>query len=171
MGRIVAPFGVQGWVKVEPYTEAPQNLCGYQRWWIAAAGAWQDVEIEQSRAQNGMVVAKLAGCEDRDAAAGFKGRDVAVARAELPEAKANEFYWSDLIGLNVRNMQAQELGSVTSVIGTGANDVLVVQAGEHASESGAYGSARERLIPFIANVVKNVDLAGGVIEVEWGEDY
>jgi 16S rRNA processing protein RimM len=105
------------------------------------------------------VVAKLDGCDDRDAAAALRGRTIAVPRDALPGAQSGEYYWTDLIGLAVVNESAQLLGRITGILQTGANDVLVV-AGE-----------RERLIPFIAAVVREIDISAGVMRVEWGADY
>jgi 16S rRNA processing protein RimM len=104
-------------------------------------------------------VAQLLGCEDRDAATALRGKEVAVPRAALPAAKENEFYWADLFGLKVVNVVGEELGVVVRIFETGANDVLVVR-GE-----------RERLIPFVAAVIQKVDLASGIIRVDWGADY
>lgn len=159
MGRITAPFGIKGWVKLRPFTAAPENLLAYTRWWIGNEASWQECRIEQAQVQSASVVAKLAGCDDRDAAMLYRGREIAVARAALPEPDENEFYWADLIGLTVVNVDGFSFGAVSEVLETGANDVLVVQ-GE-----------RERLIPFTEQVVKHVDMIGRVIRVDWGVDY
>ena len=159
MGRISAPFGIKGWIKLQPFTAAPENLQAYSHWWIGASGQWQKYRVEGMQVHSAAVVVKLAGCEDRNAAALFRGREIAVPRDALPDTAANEFYWSDLIGLKVVNAENEDLGTVSEVFATGANDVLVVQGD------------RERLIPFTAEVVKQVELAGGVIRVDWGRDY
>jgi 16S rRNA processing protein RimM len=159
MGRITAPFGVKGWVKVQPFTGAPESLLAYPQWWIGRNGGWRECRVEEAKVQSGIVVAKLAGSDDRDAAAFYRGFEIAVPREAFPEPAANEFYWADLVGLQVENAEGVDLGKVSEVFETGANDVLVVQ-GE-----------RERLIPFTAQVVKQVDVAGGVIRVEWEPDY
>ena len=159
MGRITAPFGIKGWLKLQPFTAAPENLQAYSHWWIGSAGQWQKYRVEGMEVHSASAVVKLAGCEDRDAAGRFRGREVAVPREALPETGANEFYWSDLVGLKVVNAENEDLGTVSEVFATGANDVLVVQ-GE-----------RERLIPFTEEVVKQVELANGVIRVDWGRDY
>ncbi|HUP95483.1 MAG TPA: ribosome maturation factor RimM [Burkholderiales bacterium] len=159
MGQITAPFGIKGWIKLQPFTAAPENLQAYSHWWIGSEGAWQEYRVEGMQVNSAAVVVKLAGCEDRDAAALFRGREIAVPRDALPETAANEFYWSDLVGLKVVNAENEDLGTVSEVFATGANDVLVVQGD------------RERLIPFTEEVVKRVDLAGGVIRVDWGRDY
>ncbi len=159
MGRITAPFGVKGWVKVHPLTEAAKNLLAYPRWWVRRGAEWQEFEVAEARVQSKGVVVRLAGCEERDAAARFRGSEIAVPRAQLPQAGPGEYYWADLLGMSVVNGEAQELGSIVDILQTGANDVLVVQ-GE-----------RERLIPFIANVVREVDADAGVLRVDWGADY
>ena len=159
MGRILAPFGVKGWVKVQPNTAATRNLLAYQTWWVGREGDWREIAVAEARVQGRAVVARLESCDDRDAAAAFRGKSVAVPRAALPRAQSGEYYWADLIGLAVVNGDAQAFGRITGVLQTGANDVLVV-AGE-----------RERLIPFIAEVIREVDVAAGVVRVDWGADY
>jgi 16S rRNA processing protein RimM len=159
MGRVSGPFGVKGWVKLQPFTEAPENLLAYPTWWLGSEGRWQQSRIEEGHVQGGSIVAKIAGCEDRNAAALYRGKEVAVPRNAFPGTAANEFYWTDLVGLKVVNEQGEDLGEVRAVLETGANDVLVVQ-GE-----------RERLIPFTELVVKEVDVAGGAMRVDWSSDY
>jgi 16S rRNA processing protein RimM len=159
MGRIAAPYGVKGWIKVQPLTAEPRSLLDYQTWWIGGEGGWHEHALACGRTHGGTVLARLEGCDDREAAADLKGRTIAVPRAALPAARADEFYWADLIGLRVVNAGEQDLGRVTAVMRTGANDVLVV------------GEGRERLIPFIALVIRDVDPGAGVIRVDWGADY
>jgi 16S rRNA processing protein RimM len=160
MGRITAPFGIKGWVKVQPLTAAARNLLAYPRWWLGRGAEWQEYEVAEGKAHSEkLVVARLAGCGDRNAAAGFRGSDIAVPRSQLPEARPGEYYWADLIGLAVVNTELQELGSIVGVMQTGANDVLVVQGG------------RERLIPFIAQVIREVDPVARVVRVDWDADY
>jgi len=159
LGRIAAPYGVQGWVRVHPYTAPGGNLLRYRSWWLGRAGKWEEREVLQSRVHGSTVVGQLVGCDDRDAAARLRGHDVAVPRSALPAAQENEFYWTDLLGLNVVSAAGESLGRVVRILETGANDVLVVQ-GE-----------REHLIPFVAVVVNAVDLENGVIRVSWEADY
>ena len=127
MGRIVAPYGIFGWVKILPDTEAIDGLFDYDTWWIGRDNSWQACEIETAKLHNDVIVAKLVGVDDRDAALRCKGQQVAVPRDQLPPAKADEYYWSDLIGVNVKNKQDIDFGKITDVFETGANDVLVVQ--------------------------------------------
>ena len=160
MGRIIAPFGVKGWVKVQPLTAAARNLLAYPRWWVGRGADWQEYEVAEAGVHSTKaVIARLAGCEERDAAARFRGNDIAVPRSQLPPVQPGEHYWADLLGLRVVNGESRELGSIVRILQTGANDVLVVQ-GE-----------RERLIPFIGDVILEVDQGGGVMRVNWSADY
>jgi 16S rRNA processing protein RimM len=167
MGRVTAPFGVKGWIKIYTLTAQPANLCDYPVWWLRHAGDWREMNVVAARLHSNTLVAQLAGIESREAAAALKGLEIGVPRSQLPAAGSNEFYWADLIGLKVVNMEQHELGRVARIVQTGANDVLVV-----ASESGEErGNKRELLVPFIADAIKAVDVAAGVIAVDWGRDY
>ena len=166
MGRISAPFGVKGWVKVQPLVAGgAANLKQYPTWFVEeAGGSWRQTRVEASEVHGDHVSAKLEGCSDRDAAALLKGKVIAVPREAFPAAKAGEYYWADLIGLKVVNKAGQQFGAVAAMMETGANDVMVVRLGEGIE-------AEERLIPFLASVIQVVDVAGGVIEVDWELDY
>lgn len=164
VGSIGAPYGVRGWVKVHSYTEAPANILGYEPWYLRAANKpdapWQTAEVEDAKEHGKGIVAKFADCDDRDAAALMRGTDIAIHRDQLPPAEEGEYYWVDLVGLRVVTLDGTDLGSVDHLMETGANDVLVVK-GE-----------RERLIPFVMDViVQDVDLASGVIRVDWDADF
>jgi 16S rRNA processing protein RimM len=159
MGRIVAPYGVLGWVKIQPFTEALNGLFDYERWWVSESAGWRECAVEEARIHGKVLVAKFSGCDGRDAAFALRGKDIAVERADMPHAGEGEYYWSDLIGLDVRNLQQEELGKITDVFATGANDVLVVQ-GE-----------RERLIPFAGRIVQEVDLSAARMIVDWDASF
>ncbi len=160
MGRVAAPFGVKGWVKIVPFTAAPATLARYRRLWIGRRDEWREVAVEEAAVHGATVVARLAGCGDRDAAARLKGAELAVPRAALPAAAPGEFYWADLVGLDVVNGAGEPLGQVRELFSTGANDVMRVGEGKG-----------ERLLPFVATVVKKVDLAARRIEVDWKLDW
>ncbi|HDP89773.1 MAG TPA: ribosome maturation factor RimM [Thioalkalivibrio sp.] len=160
VGRISGVFGVQGWVKVYSDTDPRDNIVHYPRWYLKRGGEWQSVEVEGGRLQGKAVVAKLKGVDDRDAALLLRGVQIAIDRDELDELEAGEYYWDDLIGLQVVTLDGVELGRVERLLETGANDVLVV-AGE-----------RERLIPYIREqVIAAVDLDAGEIRVDWDPDF
>ena len=159
MGRVVGPFGLKGWLKVQVFTETPGGLLEHSRWWLGRSGKWDQKQVEESAEHGRVVVAKLVGCDEREAAAALKGWEVAVPRSELPATGDGEYYWSDLLGLRVTNVRNEELGRVRTLLETGANQVLVVD-GE-----------RERLIPFVSVVVVSVDLARGELVVDWEADF
>lgn len=159
MGQVGVPFGVRGWIKVHAYTETSDSLRDYPIWWLGRHGQWREFEVLDSAEHSKALVAHLAGCDDRDAAAALRGSEIAVPRESLPATADNEYYWADLIGLRVVNSEGQVLGCVTGLLETGANDVLVVQGEE------------QRLIPFIASVVLSVDATAGLITVDWGVDW
>ena len=161
MGHVSAPFGVRGWVKVQPYTGTQEALLDFPAWWLGSEekGEWRRLEVAEASPHGKGLVARLEGCADRDAAARFQGLQVAVPRSLLPRNRAGEFYQGDLLGLAVVNRQAQNLGTVSALLETGASPVLVVR-GE-----------RERLLPFVPPVILEVDLEAGRIVVDWGADY
>jgi 16S rRNA processing protein RimM len=159
MGRIAAPYGVKGWVKIQTFTETLDSLLDYPAWQIGNNGQWRNAQVEEASVHGEFLVAKLKECNDRDAAFALRGQEIAVFRDELPEPEDNEYYWEDLIGLSVVNREGIKLGQVVKLLETGAHDVLVVE-GE-----------KEHLIPFVEVYVLNVDLAQGRIEVDWQPDY
>jgi 16S rRNA processing protein RimM len=159
LGRLSGVFGVKGWLKVQSYTEPRDNIVRFGIWTLRGKGAERAFEVEDGRAHAGNVVAKLRGIDDPDRAREWVGAEVVVERERLPEAGADEFYWTDLEGLEVRTIAGVTLGRVKSLLATGANDVLVLTG------------TPERLIPFVVGqVVKQVDLAGGLIVVDWSQD-
>jgi 16S rRNA processing protein RimM len=159
MGRIAAPYGVNGWIRARAYTEDPQALLDFPGWWLIRDGEARSLALEEGRTHGDMLIAKLAGISDRSAAQQLVGADIAVPRAAFPAPAEDEYYWADLIGCEVINARGQPLGNVAQLIGTGANDVLVVK-GE-----------RECLLPFIHQVVREVDLESRRITVDWEADY
>ena len=173
MGRVVAPYGVFGWLKVVPDTEAFDGLFDYDTWWLGKGDDWREYTVETAKVHNDVLVVKLVGIDDRDAAFACKSKQVAIPRAQLPAPDEDEYYWSDLVGVSVKNQQEVDLGVITDVFETGANDVLAVQKTVVPAETDKNNKAQvvERLIPFIANVVLNVDLATKTMLVDWDENF
>lgn len=159
IGKIVGLFGVRGWVKVHAYTRERTDVMNYPVWLIAVGDGWTEHEVSDIKPHGPGLIAQLAGFDDRDAAQRLVGADIAIRRTELPALADGEFYWADLEGLAVVNRAGVELGHVSHLFETGANDVMVVR-GE-----------RERLIPYIDGVVESVDLAQGRILVDWDADF
>jgi len=161
MGRIAAAHGIQGWVKIQPFTEYLDSLLDYRTWWIGHEhGPWREVKVKQCEVHNKTLAAQLPDCPDRNAAEKLKGLLVAVQRSSLPKQDADEYYWSDLIGLAVVNEAGVSFGTVANLLETGANDVLCV-----------HGDSGEILIPFVASAIKQVDLKNRIIHVDWSADY
>lgn len=159
LGRVSAPFGVRGWVKIQLFTQHPEHLLERSSWSLGRGDEWQEFEVIEAQAHGNSLIAQLAGIEGREAAAQLKGMQVAVERASLPPAEENEFYWADLIGLAVRNRQGEVYGEIAAMLATGANDVMVVRG------------ARERLIPFVGHVVDSIDLKARSVIVDWPADF
>lgn len=156
VGQIAGVHGVKGWVKVFSYTQPMENILEYSPWQICLHGQWQSRKVLDGRRQGKGLVARLEGLDDRDAARGYIGADVAVLREQLPSPEPGEYYWTDLIGLEVVNEDGFVFGLVDHLFATGANDVLVVRGD------------KEYLIPFVqGQVIKSVDLAQRVMRVDW----
>ena len=167
MGRIVAPYGVFGWLKVLPETEVFDGLLDYKSWFIGKVDVWQEYSVAESKLHNEVLAVKLNGIDDRDAAFACKGKQVAVPKSSLPKLKHNEYYWSDLIGLSVKNQQATEFGLITDVFATGANDVIIVNGDNLAINN----IQRERLIPFTPQVIIAVDIKAKTMLVDWDAEF
>ena len=159
IGRVSGLYGIKGWVKVHSYTRLREGILDYKRWKLKVGNDWREFELLEGRMQAGGVVARLQGIEDRDGASVLVGADIAIARSQLPKLKRGEIYWADLEGLKVVNLEGVEFGTVSYLFETGANDVMVVQ-GE-----------RERLIPYIADAIREVDLKAGIVRVDWDKDF
>jgi 16S rRNA processing protein RimM len=163
LGRIVAPYGVRGWVKIHPFGDDPGSWRKMAQWWLTAdvdGEAWQTYKVENLRAHGASWVVKLDGVDDRGAAERLDGWFFAAPRDALPSTIEDEYYWADLVGLAVTNEQGESLGKVDSLIESGAHQVLVVKDSE-----------TERLLPFVSQVVRSVDVVGGCIRVQWGKDW
>lgn len=159
LGRVSGVFGTRGWLKIYSYTRPRDNIFNYSAWQLCDRGAWHSFALAEHRRQGAALVVRLAGIDDRDAAAGLIGRDIGVDRDVLPDNAAGEYYWADLIGLQVVNQDGIALGSVTRLLETGANDVLVIDG------------PRQRLIPYvIERYVVAVDLAERRMIVDWHVD-
>jgi 16S rRNA processing protein RimM len=160
MGRIASPFGVRGWLRVNAFTALADNLLDYSPWYLRLKGQWQAVEPLAGRHHGKGLVVQLKECHDRDAAAALTGTDIGIYRSQLPPVGTDEYYWRDLMGMQVITKDGQVLGVVDHLFETGANDVIVVK-GEH-----------EHLVPYIKEqVVKSVDLETRIIRVDWDPDF
>ena len=155
MGRVAGAYGVRGWVKVAPGGGVLHTLARAAEWWIGG----QAYAVAEAKAHGAALVAKLAGLQSREDAERLKGEEVCVRREALPPAAEGHYYLDDLVGLEVVNEHGERLGTVAKLFTNGAQDVMEVKGD------------RTRLMPWVAAVVKQVDLAVGRITVEWGSDW
>ncbi|RPE81330.1 ribosome maturation factor RimM [Vulcaniibacterium tengchongense] len=162
LGRVTGAFGVRGEVKLESWTEPRTAIFRYQPWCLRdARGGERELRGVRGRDGGKHLVAHFPGVADRDAAEALRGTEIHVPRSALPPPKPGEYYWVDLEGLRVRNREGADLGTVSHLFATGANDVLVAHDGE-----------RERMIPFVQpQYVVAVDFDAGVITVDWDPDF
>jgi 16S rRNA processing protein RimM len=161
VGRIHGAFGVRGEVKLESLTEPQGNLVRYQPWILRdAAGREREVSGAKARVGGKGLIGTLPGIEDRDAAEALRGSELFVPRSALPPPKDGEFYWIDLEGLRVENLEGVDFGRAAFVFPNGANDVLVVRGD------------RERMIPWVRpDFVRELDFDAGRILVDWDADF
>jgi len=161
VGRLHGAFGVRGEVKLESFTDPLRAIGKYQPWTLRDARGVERA-CEGVRVREGVkgLIATMPGIEDKDAADALRGVDVLVPRSALPPPAAGEYYWVDLEGLRVVNLEGVDFGIVSHLFSTGANDVLVAQ-GE-----------RERMIPFVLpDYIRSVDFAAGIVTVDWDADF
>jgi len=161
VGRISGIYGVRGWVKVFSYTQPRENILGYLPWQVGSdEGGWRTMKVVDGRPQGKGIVAHLEGYDDRDVVRSLIGLDIKVSRDQLPPAAEDEYYWSDLVGLQVETVDGVSFGKIDHLFDTGANDVVVVQGD------------RERLIPFIrGDVIVDIDLEKGLMLVDWDPEF
>ncbi len=161
VGEITGVFGVKGWVKVFSLTQPRSNILSYTPWLLSKNNQSQKINVIHGNAQGKGVVACLEHIQDRDAAFALIGSKIFIERSQLPPTAENEFYWTDLIGLNVETTEGIHLGQITQMMETGSNDVLVVNDGKI-----------ERLIPFLQDsVIKHIDLNDKRIVADWDPDF
>ena len=165
VGYVSGPFGVTGSIRVTPFSTDADALLSVKTWWLDKPSL-QSVSVRTAKMHGGDVVAQLAGTVGRDASEALKGAAVSIPRSQFPTLPADEFYWSDLIGLDVVNMQGEALGQVTDMMHNGAQSILRITPVANGDEK-----ASERLIPFVDQFVKTVDQASKSITVDWGLDY
>lgn len=165
MGKIGAVHGVRGDVKIHSFTDPMENLFDYPVWHLRRDGELKQVRLASARSQGKGLVARIEGVEDREVARTYTSFEICVPRSELPELEQGEYYWHQLVGLQVVNREQQLLGRVDHLLETGANDVLVVRPYAGSLDG------RERLLPYTDDCVLQIDLDKGMISVEWDADF
>jgi len=189
LGKLVGVWGVKGWLKVFSYTRPRKNINQYKRWLLVPGPAKKRkkstfqksqtiqaiaVSVKNCKEQGQNIVARIEGVDYRDQAENLLSLEVYIEKSQLKPLQKDEFYWSDMIGCDVVNIQNEALGIVTSIMETGANDVLVVQQNNQAQDAlsqDAQNNLLEHLIPYSDDIVFSVDVENSLIRVDWGLDY
>ena len=199
LGHVTGIYGLKGWIKVHSDTSPRENIVSYKQWWLEQGGNWRQVGISGGRPQGKTIVAQVNGITTPEQASQLIGAKIAVGRSTLPEATEGEYYWTDLIGMQVVTADGVVIGPVDRLFETGANDVAVVtdlreQAGNAVSDDGEPVQAqdvlnvpgddavsskatggkvkREVLVPWLVpDVITEVDLDKRVIVVDWDPDF
>jgi 16S rRNA processing protein RimM len=167
VGHVSGAYGVLGGIRVTPYSDDADSLLALKTWWLDKP-VLRPVQVRTARMHGGDVVATLVDVKDRDAAEALKGAAVSVPRSEFPALPEDEYYWSDLIGLDVVNLEGEALGKVTDMMHNGAQSILRIAP---VADDAAEPKVQERLVPFVDQFVKTVDLAAKKITLDWGLDY
>lgn len=179
VGRIADAWGIKGWFKVLPHSARPEALFSSKRWFIQPSGPVHAppqaqafrLAIREAKEHSDCIVATSDDVSDRNAAEALRGARVFVPRSSFPTAGDDEYYWVDLIGLNVVNREGVALGTVRELLATGPQTTLVLTADAPVDEAGATGKTIERMVPFVSAFVDEVDLTGRTITVDWQPDY
>ena len=159
LGQIGGAFAVQGWVRIQSYTDPAGNILEYGRWQLGRAGEWREVEVEDGKVTAKGVLAKLAGVATPEDARLVTGSQIAVGRDELPEPAPGEYYWSDLEGLQAIGRAGELLGRIEEFRTTPGGPVVVIR-GE-----------RQRWVPFVKERIVAVDLDAGRVVLDWAADW
>ena len=183
VGRILDAWGLKGWVKVLSHSADPEALFSDKSWFLqvpdakfrpgfTAFSGTVSLGVDEVKTHSGSVVAKFSGVDERNAAEALRGARIFLPRSSFPAASKDEYYWVDLIGLNVVNREGVALGLVRDLMATGPHSVLCVEY-TTSQEDGTTTKATvaERMIPFVAAYVDAVDIAGKRITVDWQPDY
>jgi 16S rRNA processing protein RimM len=171
VGRIADAWGVKGWFKVIPHSASPEALFSSRRWYLQpsergnkAFSGTALMRVREAKEHSDSIVASAHDIDERDIAESLRGSRIFVPRSSFPTAGEDEYYWVDLLGLEVVNREGLALGRVADLVATGPQTVLVLEYEEA-------GKKAERMIPFVAAYVDDVDLAAKKITVDWQPDY
>jgi len=166
VGKITSFFGVRGWVKVHSFMEPDDNILKSKEWNLKVGGKWQSVKIDQGRRHGKGIVVLIDGCSSREDAERYLRADIEVRKDSLPYLTNGEYYWHQLQGLQVITVLDVRLGTVSHLMETGSNDVLVVQGNSDSVDD------KERLLPYLPDqVIKSIDLDAGEIRVDWDPEF
>jgi 16S rRNA processing protein RimM len=159
IGQINGLFGVQGWVKLFSYAHPRKNILSYQPWHIKVDGVWTTLDIVKGREQGKTIVAQLKDVVDREDSRRYIGVELYIEKSQLPQLAQGEYYWDELTGLEVINNQGIVLGTISYLVDTGANNVMVVNG------------KKEHWVPYIEPFLISIDMDKRQILVDWDEDF
>jgi 16S rRNA processing protein RimM len=171
VGRIADAWGIKGWFRVLAHSASPEALFSSKRWYLQPSERGPKtfsgvvlMRVREAKDHSGSVVASAHDVDDRDAAEALKGARIFISRSSFPTAGQDEYYWIDLIGMSVVNREGVALGQVRELLSTGPQTVLVI---EYTLDD----KSLERMIPFVAVYIDDVDLSARRITVDWQADY
>ena len=159
LGKLGAPYGVKGWLKVTSYTDPISNILDYADWQLKHQNQWRAAIIEHRKVLGNGIAIKLKGVDDRDAAQLHTHDLIAINQSALPTVETNEYYWHELLGVTVETDTGVVLGKIIEMKDTGANDVMIIKGD------------KRHLVPFIDHVLKSVDIANQKIIVDWDHEF
>ena len=160
LGRIGAPQGIHGWLRITSHTSPPANILNYTVWQVKRGQSWSTLTPEETKTQGNKLLAKLPNCDSPEIAKQWTNTLIAIYQHELPELPEDEFYWNDLINCQVVTTEGAALGVVTQLLETGANDVLIIQ-----------DDNQRHLIPYTDNTIQHIDLSNQLITVQWDPNF
>ena len=155
-------YGLRGWVKIAPHTPQAEVLRSTRRWWLVGPGSARELQVSAVRQQGAGLVAKWDGCDNPEAAEALKGTSVAVARCDFPQLQGQEYYWVDLIGLQVIGRCDRRLGVVKGLRTSAAHDLLEIEPASPGPEI---------LVPVVGDFIDGIDLDAGTIRVNWEPEW
>ncbi len=160
VGRFGRAHGIKGYISVISFTDPQDNILHYTDWHVRLKHQWSPLATHDHEINNKLIIVKVEGYTEREDVACLTNCEIAIKRAQLPALTAGDYYWHELIGMQVVTEQGVLLGSVIEMMSTGAHDILVVN-GEH-----------RHLVPYVMNhYVLNIDDKKRQITVNWDPDF
>lgn len=182
LGHVTGVSGLKGWIKIHSDTNPRENIVSYPAWWLEQSSGWSQVKVVDGRPQGKTIVAQIEGISSPEQASELIGAKIAVDRGSMPQLSSGEYYWADLTDMQVQTSDGIQIGPVSRLFETGANDVMVVtdereQPVEEAGNAQASGKSvlavkKEVLVPWLVpDVIKDVDMSNRIITVDWDPDF
>jgi len=172
VGYITGAYGLRGGIRVVPHSADADALLSVKTWWLDKP-TLRPVQVRMAKQHSGDVTATLVDVTERNDAEALKGATVQVSRADFPALPEDEYYWTDLIGLDVVNLQGEALGKVIDMMSNGPQSILRIlpEVQPSSDPDASEAKVEERLVPFVDQFVKTVDLQQKRITLDWGLDY